>query len=711
MKPDTTSPLFHIVGKDSGSLQEESLKLLVIDDDELSRAHLKVVLSTQSMNVYESASGEDGLRQIQEADFDLILLDVRMPYMDGFEVCQAIRRRQVGSDLPIVMLTGSDEVESITKALDAGANDFITKPFRTSLLAKRVRHIVSAHRNQLQLEQQRAEQLALIDALPDAICRFDAGGYLLGAKLGANVPKALNQGFRQGASFIDLFGPVDGAIVEQAFLEAIDLGQAITDIHLQDTQECFLEIRFAKTPSDEMLCIMRDNTQRELQKRRIEALSLTDLVTGLPNRAYLIQLLQLHADLRAGEPQVLVKVCFDSIDSVADTIGGKVTEHAQRMIGNKLSMVADAYSSRDSNRVGKNLSPAIAACTGIGEFWLMVTSPNNRAFFDGLIDALFLEFEPVLEVQQYALNVTPRVGLTEFVAGELPVEALIQQAALAAKSYGSTSDRRLGYYHPELERKARRAIAIETALRAAIDKQQLSMMFQPKICALTHRICGAEALVRWNSEEYGAVSPADFIPIAEETGLILPLGEFVLQSVSRQISRWKEMGYNIVPIAINVSGHQFNQHCFSEKLLSILETNNISPADIELEITESVFMDPQSNAIALLERFRRQGIRIALDDFGTGFASLSMLKSLPLDVLKIDRSFVSDITDENQSYGLIDAILTLGKAQNLTVVAEGVETDEQLRYLRDGGCQIIQGFLTGKPCSAESLAENFLDRC
>ncbi|QVM86707.1 EAL domain-containing protein [Pseudomonas lalucatii] len=196
-------------------------------------------------------------------------------------------------------------------------------------------------------------------------------------------------------------------------------------------------------------------------------------------------------------------------------------------------------------------------------------------------------------------------------------------------------------------------------------------------------------------------------PLAEESGLILPLGEFVLERACQQSRAWRQAGHAQVPIAVNVSGHQLNQRQVDRQLFSLLERCDVPAEAIELEITESVLVE-QSHVLALLERIRARGVRIAIDDFGTGHSSLSMLKSFPIDILKIDRAFVSEIGDARQTYSIVDTIIALGHALELTLVAEGIETENQLHYLRERGCQLIQGYLTGRPMSADDIEQRFL---
>jgi EAL domain-containing protein (putative c-di-GMP-specific phosphodiesterase class I) len=283
----------------------------------------------------------------------------------------------------------------------------------------------------------------------------------------------------------------------------------------------------------------------------------------------------------------------------------------------------------------------------------------------------------------------------------------MKMAGIAAQQASLSNMSENVIYTPGMEKDIQRKLILKAELHKALQSGELKTVYQPKVCAKTRKIKGVEALLRWEHPSLGFISPAEFIPLAEESGLILNIGEYVLEQACKQASKWKKAGGVNPTIAVNVSGHQFNQREIADKLFVLLDFYELSPSDIELEITESVILEQQI-VIDILESIRARGIKIAIDDFGTGYSSLSMLKTFPVDILKIDRAFVKDISDSPEARNIADAIVALGHALNLTLVAEGIETEEQLNYFCDRKCHLIQGYLTGKPMSANEIQEQYL---
>ncbi|MDC0662283.1 putative bifunctional diguanylate cyclase/phosphodiesterase [Marinobacter sp. SS21] len=670
-----------------------SLEVLVIDDDTLCRMHLREALACEDIRISEAADGETGINALTKTLFDIVLLDVRMPGMDGFKACRLIRDGDLNANTPIIMLTGSDDLESIQASLAAGANDFITKPFRTTLLRQRIHHIVQAHRNHQALEQKRSEQQALLSALPDSILRFDAANRLTDTKLSNDLPLPLLDKLSIGAKLEAIYAAPIEAVNERM----IRVEHAGIDM--------FFELRFATSAGNERLCIVRDITEQETQKQQIETLSLTDPITGLPNQAHLIQRLQKFSNEHPGLELALIRLCLDNLDSLEDSVGRRVTNDARSHIAQLLRHLMKRV---DSELAKRNTTAGLfLASTGKGEFHILAPLPSQMDLTERLRHLIVSAFAQTVELANYSLSFQPRIGIATCKAGDVAVDKLIQQSALAAKTININQETRRGDYSPELERAANRALTMESALRTAILREELTLVYQPKVCAQSGALHGMEALLRWHSPSLGFVSPGEFIPLAEETGQILALGDYVLRAACRQAVAWRESGFQTVPIAVNVSGHQLNQSQFDQKVHAILAQTGARAHEIELEVTESVFMGNQDMTLAYLQTLRADGLRIALDDFGTGFSSLSQLKQLPVDILKIDRCFVTDIESANGNYAVVDAIIALAKAMQLAIVAEGVETPEQLEYLREGGCHLIQGYLTGRPCQPEEIEPRF----
>jgi EAL domain-containing protein (putative c-di-GMP-specific phosphodiesterase class I) len=247
--------------------------------------------------------------------------------------------------------------------------------------------------------------------------------------------------------------------------------------------------------------------------------------------------------------------------------------------------------------------------------------------------------------------------------------------------------------------------ALETKLRRALEHGEFSLHYQPQVDLGSNRIFGCEALIRWNQPELGMVGPVKFIPLAEETGLIVPIGEWVVRTACRQCKAWQDAGLPAVTVAVNISARQFREKNLLRVIADILAETGVDPARLELEVTESVIMQDAQHVIATLQAFRDMGVKLSVDDFGTGYSSLSYLKRFPVDRLKIDQSFVRDITTNADDTAIAQAVITLGHTMNLRVIAEGVETPEQLAFLRRNRCDEMQGYLFGKPMPGDEFGK------
>lgn len=309
--------------------------------------------------------------------------------------------------------------------------------------------------------------------------------------------------------------------------------------------------------------------------------------------------------------------------------------------------------------------------------------------------------------ESYFLNhqeiyLTATVGISLFPEHGSDTETLMRKADLALKK-AKTEGRPLRLFSQNYDDRGSDRIALETALRKATERDEIEVFYQPKVNLVSGRIVGVEALARWTHPSLGAIPPADFIPLAEEAGLIIPLGERVLRESLAQNRRWQNEGSSSVPVAVNISARQFMDEFFVQKVDDLLRASELDPRFLELEITESCLMHDPEMGIESVRALKQLGIRISIDDFGTGYSSLSYLKRFPVDALKIDRSFVKDMTESHDSASLVRAIINLGHIMGLRVIAEGVETNAQLEFLRAYNCDEIQGYLFSRAVRAEEL--------
>ena len=449
---------------------------------------------------------------------------------------------------------------------------------------------------------------------------------------------------------------------------------------------------------ESVLCINTDITSRKIAQDKIQLLAFYDSLTLLPNRQLLIDRLNqlLVSRIRHSKNGALFFIDLDNFKSLNDTLGHDVGDLLLKEVAKRIS---NCIRSVDT-----------VARFGGDEFVVMITELNEDLIIASEQAKIITNKLSVVINQSYQLGnhvhfITPSIGITLIDKEVESVEQLLKQADLAmyqAKSAGRNTFR---FYHSVMQTDMSMRVSLEEDLRQGLSQQQFLLHYQPQLNHL-HQIEGAEALIRWTHPVRGPVSPAEFIPIAESTQLILPIGEWVLRTTCLQLVEWAKLvnTANLI-IAVNISIFQLRQQDFVQRVLQIIEETGANPERLKLEITEGLFVDNVEDVIVKMDALKAKGIKFSLDDFGTGYSSLSYLKRLPLDQLKIDQSFVRDILIDSNDASIAQAIITLGQNLGLNVIAEGVETEEQRQFLLDNHCLSYQGYLFSKPLTVEKFEE------
>jgi diguanylate cyclase (GGDEF)-like protein len=575
---------------DSQGVPDTSL-VLVVDDDPMVRMLVTESLRQIGFAVEEAENGADAMTFMERCEPDIILLDVLMPEVDGFQACQAIRAMPQGRHVPILMMTGLDDIDSIDHAFEMGATDFITKPLNYAILGHRVRYLLRTMQafESVRKSKKEIHHLAFYDALTNLPNRR-----LFSDRLHQAVEAASRNNHLMGILFID-----------------IDNFKRINDT-------------FGHSIGDKLL------------------------------RTVAAQLL----------------ACLRRSDSVSHEFGEEQMS-VSRLGGDEFTvLLTHLKKAEDAARVAKRILDAVSVPFLLGD-------------------------EEVV--------VTPSIGIAVFPYDGDDVENLVKNADTAMFHAKEKGKNNYQFYTNSMSATAFERLSMENALRKALTREEFQLHYQPKIELQSNRAIGLEALLRWNHPEMGMVSPADFIPLAEESGLIVPIGEWVLRTVCEQMHTWQNAGMTPLRVAVNLSACQFRQTLFSHLVGNILDETRVSSEWLELELTESVIMDDIQTSSTVLRELKDMGVHISMDDFGTGYSSLSLLKRLPLDTLKIDQSFVRDITNDPDDAAIVDAIVSLAHNLRLRVIAEGVETREQLEYLRSRGCDEVQGFLYSRSQPAEQI--------
>ena len=443
-----------------------------------------------------------------------------------------------------------------------------------------------------------------------------------------------------------------------------------------------------------LLRAMHYSIERKRYQQQLEHQANYDALTGLPNRNLLHdRLRQSVYSQRQPRAIAVVFMDLDHFKYVNDSLGHSTGDLLLKAMGERLRSVL-----REGDTVGR---------VGGDEFVLILNDQSNEEIIYRAMQRISAKVSEPLTIDGKELHVTCSAGISIYPQDGRDVDTLLKNADAAmyrAKEHGRSN---FQFYTSEMNERVSERLALESALRRALERNELTLHYQEKVSLKTGQIVGAEALVRWLHPEWGLVRPARFIPLAEETGLIVSIGEWVLREACRQAREWLDAGLAPGVVSVNLSLRQFKQEGLVRMVSRILEETRLDPAHLEMELTESMVMGNVDAAIAVLQGLKQLGVALSVDDFGTGYSSLSYLKDLPIDTLKIDRSFVRDIGAgaEADEGILAQAIISLGHALHLKVIAEGVETDAQMRFLRRHGCDEVQGFFYGEPVAPKVHAE------
>ena len=562
--------------------------ILVIDDDPMIRLVVTMALQAVGLTTSEASSGEEGLRLFNEKGADAVLLDVMMPEgLDGFATCAEFRMLPGGQHIPVLMMTGLDDMASINHAFEAGATDFITKPVNIPLLGHRVRYMLRASHTTKSLVQseQRLHRMAYFDSLTELPNR-----HFFQEHLQHIIALAHRQKLKLGVLFLDLDG----------FKRINDtLGHHLGDLVIQATGE---RLRNSIRTSD---TIIRAGTTQE------EDLSLARL---------------------GGDEFTVLLSAIERCEDAASV----------------------------AERIRFNLAQPLI----FGDHELYTTTSIGIAIYPD--------------------------------DGETAVE-LLKNADLAMYYAKRAGGNRYQYFSMKMSETALHRLTLENHLRKAIERGELDLHYQPQLDIATGEFCGLEALIRWDCHELGRLSPAEFIPLAEETGLIVSIGEWVLRQACFQAKAWRDQGIPLRRMAVNVSAMQFLHKGFCSQVAAILAETGLEPDVLELELTESALINDEDSVLSVLQALKQIGVQLAIDDFGTGYSSLSRLKNFPIDRLKIDQAFVRNIEQDSNNAAIVVAVIAMAEGMDMKVIAEGVETGSQMAFLKNKHCHELQGYFLSRP--------------
>ncbi len=695
------------------SSRERATRLLLVDDDALLRGMAAKTLQHAGFETCAAADGEGALAQFAQEPFDLVLLDLVMPGLDGYEVCRRLRAMESGAQVPILMLTGLNDTESIELAYDRGATDFITKPINWTLLSHRVRYAlrISAAAEMTRHSEERLARAQRLAHMGNWVVHSDG-------RLECSAEQFRIYGeFESGNLDIQAFArsaaqrvvAADRARVVEARLRIardctpyqMEFGVEHSDGSLRTFFEQATPIFDAHGRHRGFEGITQDITERVQAAMRIRELAYYDEVTGLPNRRLFAEMAgpALERARRGGTGCAVLHVDIDRFSGVNDAYG---RSHGDQVLNTLARRMRSLIRSADLAAISSSPDEAgLLARFGDNAFTILLGDLGSQEQAVVVAQRLLAAIAQPVAIDAPAgpqsLVMSASVGIALFPGDAEDLASLTrcaEQAAHAAKDAGRAQHR---FFDEAFNVRATERLLLENELRLAIETGELRLYFQPKVDARDGSIVGAEALVRWQHPERGLIPPDRFIGLAEDTGLIGPLTDWVLDAACQSLRRWSDAGLRAISLSVNLAASSLSDSRLLDQLDLLMQRYGLSPSSLQLEMTETMVMSDVESVVGVLERLRARGFSLSLDDFGTGYSSLSHLKRLPMDELKIDRSFIADVALGGRGGALAAAVITLGSELGLQVVAEGVETVAQSAFLLGRGCTLQQGYLFSRP--------------
>ncbi len=679
------------------TLNAQNPLVLVAHENETHRNAIGDVLKEFSFRVLTAANGEDAMDLLSKTRPDAVLLDVEIKGKDWHSVCKAIRAQKTGQDTPIIVFAARDDAESVERAYKVGATDIIDKPIALPVLPYRVN-------NALRTARSLSDLTGLIRSIPDLIFIVNEEGEVQDGLSGPGATHTLQIKALTTASQIHFYPCENDDTARACIKRALATGKPQVYEHFLDGLDINLETRFVARDKNSVLAIVRDITKRKSNEAKIYNLAYYDELTELPNRELFSQSLERTIKIAKRDKQkfAVLFVDLDRFKRINDTLGHSVGD---KLLKDVASRLAKCVRSTDSvAQMDPNNSGAIKlARLGGDEFVIKLYGIEDEETVALIASRVIAALTPPFSCAGHQFVVTPSIGISLYPKDGRNSEELLMNADSAMYRAKSVGRNNYKFFSETMRTKSLHRLDLENLIRTAISAEQFELYFQPKVDAQTFQLVGAEALLRWHHPERGTIDPDDFIPIAEDTGLIVPIGQWVLREACKQVKVWATSPVGAVPVSVNISSHQFRDSGLVKDVIGAVSGAGIDARFLELEITESVLMQDVDKTHVELNKLKEAGITLSIDDFGTGYSSLSYLKRFPIDTIKIDRSFVKDLHLGADDSAICAAILAMSRQLGLNVVAEGVETREQLIFLRRHKCNHVQGFIFSEAVSADKF--------
>jgi len=687
-----------------------ALKILVVDDDASARLLMRAALHKAGFEVTMADGGVEALRLFRRERYDMVMLDVDMPDLNGYEVCETLRV-EAGALLPIVMVTGMDDLVSVETAYDSGATDFITKPINWALLGHRVRYMLRGYQALLDLRTANARNAAILNAIPDLLFELDMDGRYIDYHSSRAEPLVDPVESCIGKTLADVLPPEAAEVCMSALRTALEQGTSTgKQFELRQPRGVsWFELSVSRKDTNaqqkpHFIVLSRDITERKEAEIRTARLAYFDTLTGLPNRQSFLEGIdrEIRRALLGERKLAVLFMDLDGFKNVNDTMGHGAGDLVLRWSAERLGQ--GLRHSDLVSRAAPTESDVKLARLGGDEFAALVLDiarPEEAIFVAHRIGQLMRR---PFTLNGRAVTLTTSIGIALYPDHGQDGSTLLKHADTAMYHAKKSGRDNAQLYSASLTEQAMQRMELDTSLRVALDRGEFHLLYQPQIEASTGCVHSVEALIRWKHPVRGMIQPLEFIPLAEENGLIEPIGQWALHTACTDAAQWNRAG-NRVSVAVNLSPVQFRNPGLLQSVADVLEQTGLTPELLELEITESSLMENSAATIATLHALRDRGVRIALDDFGTGYSSLGYLTRIPIGNIKVDRCFVNGLLDGGENDAIVRAILAMAGSLGMRVTAEGVETLGQVRALKAMACHDLQGNYFSRPVAAGAVPD------
>jgi len=704
---------------------EQPQRILIVDDEKRMRASLKLLINGKGREVLECETGYDAISLLGNNDFALVLLDISLPDISGLEVLEWITSHKIPTS--VIIVSAVDSIDYAISALRNGAIEFVRKPEELQQIQHKVESVLYRRRlertNSLmtaKLEQSERLHRFMIESSPDIIYTLDNKGHFV--FINGRIESLLGYSRDEliGAPYISIVHEEDQALAYYAFNERRRDERCTTNLEVRlkcktdDSYQLFKQRHvvamlssigiYEESQNEDIVItrflgtygVARDITERKVSEEIISYQAMHDQLTQLPNRRLFYDHLELAMtqSRRLGTETAVMFIDLDRFKLVNDTYGHAEGDELLRSVANRLHQCVRACDT--------------LARQGGDEFTILL--PNLIQAEDAAVVAkkILEELKSPFSVAGQEFCATASIGIAVYPRDGESADILMKNADIAMYKVKANGKNNFQFFATEMNACYHERISLENELRQAILKSELELFYQPKIDVVTNQIVGMEALIRWWHPVHGILNPGGFLFMAEETGLVSAITDWVLKETCHQLSKWHRMGH-CIGISINVSPKDFERDNLVEQIVANLTKYDLPAELLEIEITENIMLSGESRVLDKMKQLREHGVRISIDDFGTGYSSLNYLRQFPINIIKIDQSFVRDLVMGQPVSPIIHAIIGVAHGFGLHLVAEGVETVFQMETLRELGCYEMQGYLFSRPVQAIE-AESMLNR-